>query len=161
MQRVDFTPSDGINLLTLPTANGTLYSFLSERTGVDLKARIEGKEISAKLDTYVLVQSGGEGPTLIEAAGNVAVGGAPVFSTDGGRITAVSTDGKPLQASSQWKVSTASTPVVLTFPRGVTAVEVLLNDSGETARVEIAPGAKEVTIDREMSRYPVLLRFVP
>ncbi len=161
LTRVDFTPSDGINVLTLPTAKGTLYSFLSERTGVDLIARIEGKEIATKLDTYVLVQSGAQGPTLIEAAGEVAVAGEPVFSTDSGRITAVSMDGQPLQASSQWKVSAATTPVVLKFPRAVSAVEVLLNDAGETAKVEITPGAKELTIDREMSRYPVLLHFEP
>ncbi len=159
LQRVDFTPSDGINLLTLPTANGTLYSFLSERTGVDLRARIEGKEIAAKLDTYVLVQSGGEGPTLIEAAGNVMADGEPLFSTDGGRITAVSTDGKPLALSRHWKVAAAATPVVLTFPRAVSTVEVLLNSAGDTARVEVAPGSKVIMIDREMSRYPVLLRF--
>lgn len=158
-ESVDFTPSDGINVLTLPTANGTLYAFLSERTGVDLKAQIEDKAFSAKLDSYVLVQSGAEGPTLIEAAGNVAVGGDPVFSTDGGRITAVSTDGKALQTSSQWKVSAATTPVVLTIPRAVLAVEVLLNDAGETAKVEIIPGTREVSIDREMSRYPVLVSF--
>lgn len=156
---VTFTPAEGINLITRRTANGTLYSFLSERTGVDLKAQIEGKEVNARLDNYVLVQSGADGPTLIEAAGEVSISGDALFLTDGARVTVASADGRPLQASAQWKISAAATPVKLTFPRGVSSVEILLNDRGQTVKLQVVSGVREIVIDREMSRYPVLVRF--
>jgi hypothetical protein len=156
---VAFTPMDGINLLTLDTMKGTLYSFLSERTGVDLNADIEGRAFSARLDTCVLVQAGENGPTLVEAAGEVVVAEEPVFATDGARVTVASMDGQSLQKSSQWKIAAATTPVVLRFTREVKAVEVVLNVSGKTATMEVAPGTMEITIDREMSRYPVLVHF--
>ena len=156
---VDFTPADGINMLVRHTVHGPLYAFLSERTDVDLTARIDGREVTAELDNYVLVQSSPGGPTLIEASGTVAVDGDPVFSAEGGRVIAASVDGDALQTAAQWKVAVSSAPTVLDVPRAIAGVEVLRNDSGQTARVEIAPGATQITIDREMARYPVLLKF--
>ncbi|MBX3180809.1 MAG: hypothetical protein KF886_25960 [Candidatus Hydrogenedentes bacterium] len=156
---VDFAPADGINMLVRHTVHGPLYAFLSERIDVDLTARIDGREVTAELDNYVLVQSSPGGPTLIEASGTVAVDGDPVFSAEGGRVIAASVDGSPLRSAARWKVAVSSAPTVLDVPRAIAGVEVLRNDSGQTARVEIAPGATQITIDREMARYPVLIKF--
>lgn len=159
LPRVDFVPREGLNVLTRPTPNGTLYSFFCEVPGAPVTAEMDGRKFSAGLDKYVMIQTDDAGPTLIEATGDVALDGAPVFSVGTGRVIVASEDGLPLPASKRWKVGVVKAPVVLAAPRPIAKVEVQVNEACDRAAVEIAGGGTSITIDREMARYPVMITF--
>lgn len=158
LPRVDFAPVDGVNYLSQPMAGGTLHAFYRELDGADLRVTLARHGYAFGLKHYAMVIEGESGPTLIEGAGAVRVDGEVLFETDGARVMVAAEDGKPLGASGAWRIGAAS-PGEVRFLRPVASASVLLDDGRREAALPEAAGATTLKIDRELSRYPVVVKF--
>ncbi|MEP6538167.1 MAG: hypothetical protein ABJF23_22705 [Bryobacteraceae bacterium] len=103
---VEGRAGSAIDTLVRRTARGSLYTLMTDRPPAPVKLTLPHDPVTFDLNKYGVVEAGSNGITFIEAAGEVGIGGKPVFGVKSGRALIDSDDGLPLDRSARIRIMT-------------------------------------------------------
>jgi hypothetical protein len=155
--RLRVQPDDHVQVMTRHTASGTLYTFLSDKSGENRTVRVGSQTIRFRLDRLGLIEQRPSGAGMIEAAGEVTIDGSFFCAIEGTRVVLKAPAGSTLTRADRLSM-VAYGPGQVRFARRVRAISVI--EPGQKTPVGIlAIGSYTVELEDTMAAYTLQVEF--